>query len=230
MRIFISHASVDKPLARKLREELMRYGIDVWIDEAEIRVGQSIPGEIQRALQCSDILCILLSSASTNSKWVARELNSFLPLFIDGSRVLVPCRVDSSPLPSLIQDIKYADFTGGFGVGIADLLSAVKIREEVIERKQLEAKRDDALAELSDAGLSLFLDWADDYVIEDCEYDDKEMSDLEKLVQLGLVDREQLEKLVQLNLVDRNGSCRGSWYELSDEGKAAKQLINSQSK
>lgn len=193
MRIFISHASGDKPLARAIGEALRRRGIDVWIDEAEIRVGQSISGEIQRALQSSDVLCILLSSSATNSKWVNRELNAFLPLFIDGSHALVPCRVDRSPIPVLIRDIKYADFTGEFESGVNELLNAVAIREEVLERTRLETMRDHAIGQLAPEALSFFWNLSEKDTLEffDDDFDVKANSllspQLDALVRLGLV-------------------------------------------
>ena len=37
--VFISHNYKDKPLARKIAHTLNMYGVETWIDEAEIRVG-----------------------------------------------------------------------------------------------------------------------------------------------------------------------------------------------
>lgn len=61
-------------------------------------------------------------------------------------------------MPTRIQDMKYADFTKGFEAGIAELLDAVKIREEVIESNRLEAKWGETLAEFSEDELKFFLD------------------------------------------------------------------------
>ncbi len=218
MRVFISHASADKSLARKLRDALSTNGINVWIDEAEIRVGQSIPAEIQRALHASDVLCLLISAASTHSRWVTRELNSFLPLFIDGSRVLVPCRVDSSPVPSLIQDIKYADFRGQFAVGFNALLNAVKIREAVSKKRRLESLRDLAIAELSAKEMAFFLSWVEGDTI-DCFEDDYDEARIS-------ASRPQLKTLTRLGLVNEYPSCRGKWYDLSPDGVIVQRLIN----
>jgi hypothetical protein len=45
---------MDKPFVRRLHAELRLRGIDAWLDEAEIRVGQSIPEEIGRAIGAAD--------------------------------------------------------------------------------------------------------------------------------------------------------------------------------
>ena len=37
--IFLSHNSKDKPFVRKLAERLKRHGVSVWLDEAELNIG-----------------------------------------------------------------------------------------------------------------------------------------------------------------------------------------------
>lgn len=40
--IFLSHSSGDKPMVRKIADGLRQQGIRVWIDEAEIHIGESL--------------------------------------------------------------------------------------------------------------------------------------------------------------------------------------------
>ncbi len=42
LNVFISHNYKDKPLARKISNELIKYGIKPWIDESEIKLGDSL--------------------------------------------------------------------------------------------------------------------------------------------------------------------------------------------
>ena len=39
--VFLSHSSVDKPWVIKLKNDLLRYGVSVWLDKDEIRPGES---------------------------------------------------------------------------------------------------------------------------------------------------------------------------------------------
>ncbi len=41
--IFISHSSEDKSFVRKLKNDLVQLGHNVWVDEGQIDIGDSIP-------------------------------------------------------------------------------------------------------------------------------------------------------------------------------------------
>jgi hypothetical protein len=131
MLVFISHSSVDKPFVRKLNRALRHRGLETWLDEAEIRVGDSIPLAISNALDRTSVFCLVLSRASTTSPWVNRELHSTAGRWINGDVTLVPCLVEDCSRPALLRDIKYADFRGDFSRGIQDILSARDIHEEL---------------------------------------------------------------------------------------------------
>ncbi|GAK61062.1 hypothetical protein U27_00960 [Candidatus Vecturithrix granuli] len=49
--LFISHASEDnEEVALPLAELLEKYGVRVWLDQKEIRLGDSIPAKINQGL------------------------------------------------------------------------------------------------------------------------------------------------------------------------------------
>lgn len=157
MLIFISHSSRDKSLARQIKLELESRKLDVWLDEASIRVGQSIPEEIATAISKCAVFCLLISETSKNSSWVKRELNSFMSKWISGGAVLVPCRLDSVEMPTLINDIKYADFSETFEEGLDQLLGAVSIQEEVQFQRELEDTRQKLLSVLTPPNIAWFI-------------------------------------------------------------------------
>lgn len=137
LNVFISHAWVDKPTARRIVEALRDKGIDPWIDHDAIRVGHSIPGRISAGLDQAELLCILISRAALESAWVAREFEVFLHKFLKEGRAILPCRLDKSEMPTLISNIKYADFSEDFETGMRDLLTAVKIGEAAYEHETI---------------------------------------------------------------------------------------------
>ena len=53
-RVFISHSHQDKPFARRLATDLAQASTDVWIDEVEIKIGDSLIARIQDAIEASD--------------------------------------------------------------------------------------------------------------------------------------------------------------------------------
>ena len=75
---FVSHSTKDKPFIRQLSADLVGAGIDVWLDEHRILVGDSITEKIGQGLAQSDYFVIALSEASVKSEWVKKELSRAL--------------------------------------------------------------------------------------------------------------------------------------------------------
>lgn len=158
MSVFISHSSTDKPIARRISHSLEAAGISTWLDEVEIRVGHSIPEKIAEGIESSGVLCILLSQSSVNSPWVTRELNAYLPRFIRMDGAVLPCRLDDASLPVLIADLKYADFSTSFDIGIAELFQGFRIREQIEFRQMVRAKIAELEAKFPQLTLALLAD------------------------------------------------------------------------
>lgn len=157
MTVFISHSSSDKPIARRISQSIEAAGVPTWLDEVEIRVGHSIPEKIAEGIESSGVLCILLSQISVRSPWVTRELNALLPRFIRMDGAVLPCRLDDAPLPVLIADLKYANFSISFDTGIAQLLQGVRIREQIEFRQAVLAKVSELEATFSQTELTLLV-------------------------------------------------------------------------
>lgn len=110
--IFLSHSSIDKPFVRKLAADLRRNGFFVWVDEAEIKIGDSLIEKIESGIDNTDFLGVVISGASIKSEWVNREVRIALTQEISGKRVKVlPILLENVTIPSFLLDKKYADFT-----------------------------------------------------------------------------------------------------------------------
>ncbi|SMG17745.1 toll/interleukin-1 receptor domain-containing protein [Paraburkholderia susongensis] len=124
---FLSHSSIDKPFIRQLAADLTANGVDVWLDEQRIRVGDSIPEKIAQGLAGSDFFLIGMSGNSANSPWVQKELNNALVNEVQRRKVhILPLKLDDSPMPQILADKKYADFSKSYKAGLDDLLNALK--------------------------------------------------------------------------------------------------------
>lgn len=73
-KVFLSHTRIDKPFVRKLAADLRNHGHTVWIDEAEINIGDTLIGKIREGLDSVDYVAVILSKASIQSEWVRKEL------------------------------------------------------------------------------------------------------------------------------------------------------------
>lgn len=124
---FLSHSSADKPFIRQLAADLTANGVDVWLDEQRIRVGDSIPEKLAQGLAGSDFFLIAMSEHSASSAWVQKELNNALVNEVQRRKVhILPLRLDDTPMPQIINDKKYADFSKSYKSGLDDLLNALK--------------------------------------------------------------------------------------------------------
>jgi hypothetical protein len=103
--VFLSHSHADKPFVRKMAGDLRIAGHGIWIDEAEIQIGDSLVEKIREGLDQVDYVIAVLSSASISSEWVNRELDIATNREIDEKRVVV--------LPILFEDVELPGFLKG---------------------------------------------------------------------------------------------------------------------
>ncbi|MGN6400198.1 MAG: toll/interleukin-1 receptor domain-containing protein [Flavisolibacter sp.] len=111
-KIFLSHTRIDKPFVRKLAADLRKYGHTVWIDEAEIKIGESLIGKIREGLDSVDYVAAVLSRASIQSEWVKKELEIASNKEIKEKRVIVlPLILEHVELPGFLEGKLYGDFS-----------------------------------------------------------------------------------------------------------------------
>lgn len=143
-----------------------------------------------------------------------------MPLVIEGHRTLVPCRLDASEVPLIIQDIKYADFRDGFEAGMSAILGALTVREKVREHKLLIEKYDKTVSVLNQPELVELAGLPNgqtfDSQSELMEYGDGPRTDDEEAF---------LKKLAKLGVLDQIRSCRGPWYKLSADGEKIRDRL-----
>jgi len=88
---FISHASEDKDaLVRPLAKILTRMGFDIWYDEFELTVGDSLRQSIDKGLVNSNYGILILSKAFFAKNWPQYELNGLTAKEMDGKKVILP--------------------------------------------------------------------------------------------------------------------------------------------
>ncbi len=84
-RIFISYSHDDSEWARSLAEALRKEGLDVWLDQWQVAVGESLPEALESGLRGSDAIVALISERN------ARRPNLFFELGFalgEGKRVI----------------------------------------------------------------------------------------------------------------------------------------------
>jgi TIR domain len=106
--VFISYAHEDKPIACILADALKSAGCRVWIDEGELRVGDSLVWTVSEALRGAGFVVALVSEHSLASRWCQKELGMAVNNQLrDGFVRVLAVRVGAVPIPPPLDDIIY---------------------------------------------------------------------------------------------------------------------------
>ncbi len=134
LRVFLCHASQDKPAVRELYNALKSKGwIDPWLDKAKILPGQDWEMVIEKAVDASDVVIIFLSNQSvTKEGFVQREIRYAYDLALEKPEdtiFLIPLRLDDCPVPRKLRTIHWVDYFGSQKrTAYSDLLEALQVR------------------------------------------------------------------------------------------------------
>jgi myo-inositol-1(or 4)-monophosphatase len=128
-RIFFSYDHRDRGLVERVKKELEKKDCEIWVDDQEISVGTSIPHAIQIGINNCDFFAIFLTKNAANSHWVKKELATFLMRDTnDKSENILPLKFDECSISdfSFLTELKYADFTKNFDIGIKEILARLQ--------------------------------------------------------------------------------------------------------
>jgi hypothetical protein len=125
--IFVSHSSSDKSFVRKLAVDLLHEGLPVWLDEWELEIGDSLIQRIYDGIDGGSHFILVISAASIDSGWVAKEMTAALVKEEQISkRFLIPILLDDSKPPLQVADRLYADFSKGYSAAFEKLSRRLK--------------------------------------------------------------------------------------------------------
>jgi hypothetical protein len=121
MQIFISYARADSAFAWRLVEDLSEYDLALWLDVRNIPKGANWDIEVQKGLDSSDLMLVLLSPDSVNSQNVADEWS----YFIEKNKPVLPLLIAPTEVPFRLSRRQRIDFTADYDVGFRELLRAI---------------------------------------------------------------------------------------------------------
>lgn len=121
--IFISYTKEDVAKAELLAHALTERGWSVWWDR-NISPGQIFEDVIEKAIETSKCVVVLLSTSSVKSDWVRSEAQ-------EGAdrKILVPVLIDDCRIPFTLRRIHAADFRDW--VGDSDASQIVALSESI---------------------------------------------------------------------------------------------------
>lgn len=92
---------------------LMARGVErVWLDEAEIDIGDSLIAKIEDGMKLSRFIAVMLSTKSIGAPWVKKEFDVAMNREIaSGEVVVLPLLYEECELPEFLKGKLYADFS-----------------------------------------------------------------------------------------------------------------------
>lgn len=131
--IFLSYTHLDKDFAGRLATDLLSAGIKVWMDEGEIKPGDSLVKTISSAIDKMDAFAVLLSPDSVSSDWVKRELNLATDRELRTRRIrVIPILIADCELPPILRDHLYLNMKdeAGYARALRQLLETLRRARE----------------------------------------------------------------------------------------------------
>lgn len=115
LRVFLCHASQDKPVVRELYQRLLAEGwIDPWLDQEKLLPGQDWDLEIEKAVESADAVMVCLSSRSVSKEgYIQKELRFVLDIALEKPEdtiFVIPLRLDECEVPRRLRSWQYADY------------------------------------------------------------------------------------------------------------------------
>jgi hypothetical protein len=108
--VFVSHASEDKDsIVRPLAQALQERGLEVWFDEFELRIGDSLRRRIDAGIARSHFGIVVLSHAFFAKDWPQYELDGLVTMSVSGKQVLLPLWHEISKDEVMSQSPSLAD-------------------------------------------------------------------------------------------------------------------------
>ena len=129
-KLFVSHASEDKAdFARPLADALLRH-YEVWFDEYELVVGQSLLQEIRNGLANCDYGVVIISKNFFNKHWTQSELNGLFALEEKDKKVILPVwkdvtKAEVTAYSPILADRLAAHASGGVGFVVNEIMRSI---------------------------------------------------------------------------------------------------------
>lgn len=143
LRVFLCHASQDKPVVRELYQRLNAEGwIDPWLDEEKLLPGQDWDLEIEKAVEAADVVLVCVSSRSvTKEGYIQREIKFALDIALEkpeGTIFIIPLRLDDCDVPRRLRSWQYVDYfpSEKLKASYQRLLQSLQVRFGDFQQKQ----------------------------------------------------------------------------------------------
>lgn len=122
--VFISYSRKDKDFANKLVKSLREWSVPVWIDTTDIPPGDQWEKTIHKALQTCQIMIVIVSPDSAESRHVMAEYQSF----VNQDKPIIPVMLYQTAKTSFLLDLYQRIYFAGrdYEIALKDLLASLE--------------------------------------------------------------------------------------------------------
>jgi len=142
-QVFISHATKDAQFAHRLADDLQRLGVRVWIAPESIRPGESWVSAIERGLNESSHVVVVLTPAALESEWVKKETDVAIAQERRGRIQVIPLDVEPCEVPLLLSSYQMVSFRRDYDAGLSQLVNILGLRAVEPRRKIREPEEEE---------------------------------------------------------------------------------------
>ena len=151
-KIFLSYAHEDIGMAKRIYQDLKRYGLDVWFDNESLLPGQDWENEIEKAIETSKYFLVLLSSKGMSERgYVHKEIRLALNIFDkcpEDEIFMIPIRLDDcQPAHRRIKKINWINLfpESEYKNGLNKILKVINPIEKFLRSKPSELESDEVV-------------------------------------------------------------------------------------
>lgn len=128
-QVFLAYPSEQKELAKNIAHDLKENGVKVWLDENELKPGDSISNKISNALKESQWVIYIPPENGSPNRWIEKEIKLAKESEKNRQRsFIIPIKTLAGTIPDFLKDRMWVDFSEDYQSGIQTLLGGI-IRE-----------------------------------------------------------------------------------------------------
>jgi len=114
LKVFLCHGREDKPLVRELYSKLRKDGVEPWLDEQDLLVGQDWDLEIKKAVRATHAIIVCLSKTSVNKEsYFQKEIKLALDVADEkpeGTIYILPIKLEECDVPMRLSKLHWIDY------------------------------------------------------------------------------------------------------------------------
>jgi DNA-binding LytR/AlgR family response regulator len=125
-RVFISYSRADLPFVSRLTQDLRACGVDFWLDMEKISAGEDWTDAVWDGLKACDLMLLVISPASMDSREVASEWKYYL----NNQKPILPLlAAPTAHVHYQVSALQYVDFFAApYETALAQLMDELNAR------------------------------------------------------------------------------------------------------